>query len=779
MVVGATALWIGSLNARGREAQQHLVAARAAVSGGATGLIGGASPPTGGTVVEPATQLASACAEAAAADTLLSDVTGQVQTIMPIVDALRSVPGVGSRARSQTAALETGTQLAAAGTALCDGMQPVTDLLRQSEQGGVSGKGSTRALIQALMAARPKLVEATDRLDMMLASINSVTDADLDDSARASMSQLRAKLPETVQMLRDMTSFLDLLGGQGARRFLLVSQNPDELRATGGYIGSAGVVEVADGSVRLVEYGTSRVYDTPPDLRAITPQPFATYLGNYWELAGANWWASFPDVARQLAYFYSLARPDQHIDGVVALDQFGLQRLLEVLGPVDVPEYSEKVGAEDLQAALDRHVHAGDGSLANEVGRKQFTAALSTAVLDRVLNAPRPYMPGLLHAVGAALDEQHLLVSVTDATAAAVLARRHWDGSLLPAAHDALLVVDTEVVGSKQSQAIKRDVDYRVELGGPTGPRATATLTYTNVSQPRPNVFYLADYRTFVRLYGPSGATLASSDGFAGPVTASQECGRAVFGGEVSIPQGTTVKVRMSYDLPASAAGADGYDLVLQNQPGVPPGQVSVTVSEPSLRSANVVVESSPGRNYHWRLAAEGPAMFGEASLGEPSPGGCGIPLVSAAPIAPPVWLDIPDARISAEIVDLGIGADGVMEPPPTPDVVGWYRMSARAGQPGNSVLSGHVDWGKNTAVFWGLRNLQPDEPILLRGSDGVQHRYVVEWNRVFARTDPATPDIVAGSRESILTLITCDGMYDRSIRDYSDRRVVRAVLSD
>jgi sortase (surface protein transpeptidase) len=141
--------------------------------------------------------------------------------------------------------------------------------------------------------------------------------------------------------------------------------------------------------------------------------------------------------------------------------------------------------------------------------------------------------------------------------------------------------------------------------------------------------------------------------------------------------------------------------------------------------------------------------------------------------------LDIPDARISAEIVDLGIGADGVMEPPPTPDVVGWYRMSARAGQPGNSVLSGHVDWGKNTAVFWGLRNLQPDEPILLRGSDGVQHRYVVEWNRVFARTDPATPDIVAGSRESILTLITCDGMYDRSIRDYSDRRVVRAVLSD
>src|SRR6185295_19866811 len=142
-------------------------------------------------------------------------------------------------------------------------------------------------------------------------------------SARAGVDALRARLPALVQTLRDTTALLDLLGAQGERRFLLISQNPDELRATGGYIGSAGVISVADGSVRLLEYGSSRLYDTPADRRAITPAPFNTYLGGYWVLAGANWWASFPDVARQLAYFYTLARPEQHLDGVVALDQFG------------------------------------------------------------------------------------------------------------------------------------------------------------------------------------------------------------------------------------------------------------------------------------------------------------------------------------------------------------------------------------------------------------------------------------------------------------------------
>jgi hypothetical protein len=774
VIVGAT-WWVASLNSRGREGQQHLLAARTALSGGVTGLLGD-STPTSGSDVAPATQLANACAEAAAADALLSDVGGQVQTVMPLVDALGSVPGVGTRTRSQAAALETGTQLAAAGTALCAGMQPLTELL-VAEQSTATGSGSARAAIQALLTARPKLVEASDRLEKMLKSLSTISDADLDDSTRLAMGSLRSKLPELVRTLRDSTSLLDLLGSRGARRFLLVSQNPDELRATGGYIGSAGVVEVADGNVRLLEYGSSRAYDTPPDRRAITPQPFAVYLGDYWELAGANWWASFPDVARQLAYFYTLARPDQHIDGVVALDQVGLQRLLEVLGPVEVVEYSESVGAADLQAALDRHVHAGDTS--DEAGRKQFTAALSTAVLNRVLNAPRPLVPGLVRAVRTALDQQHLLVSVSDSDAAAVLARRHWDGSLLPTAQDGLLVVDTEVVGSKQSQSIRRDTDYRVDLVSPAGPRASATITYTNLSSPQPNVFYLPDYRTFVRLYGPSGATLSSSEGFAGPVMASQECGRAVFGSEVLIPQGATVQVRLTYELPTTVVGVDGYDLVAQHQPGVPPGRLSVSVNRSNAQAATVSVESTPGRNYHWRLSSEGAGEFGEAPLPEPAAGGCGIPLVSAAPIAAPAWVEIPGAHVSASVIDLGVGADGAMESPPTPDVVGWYRMSARAGQPGNSVFSGHVDWGHNTAVFWGLRNLSPNDAILLRGSDGVQHRYVVEWNRVFARTDPTTSGIVGASKASILTLITCDGVYDQSIRDYLDRRVVRAVLSE
>jgi sortase (surface protein transpeptidase) len=467
------------------------------------------------------------------------------------------------------------------------------------------------------------------------------------------------------------------------------------------------------------------------------------------------------------------------VDGVVALDQFGLERLLEVLGPVDVREYAERVGADNLQASLDRYVHAGDGN--DELGRKQFTAALSAAVLDGVLDAPRSKLPAMIRAVRRALDEQHLLVAVWDPEAADLLARRRWNGALIPAARDALMVVDTDIVASKQGQSVSRDVAYSVDLGGGVPPHARTVVTYTNRSHrlERPNVSYVPEYRTFVRIYAPSGAELLASRGFADQVTAHDECGRAVFGGQVIIPEGTTVSVQLDYVLPTSVQDADGYDLLVQQQPGVPPGSLSITVNRPTGPAVTIRRDNASGFHYHWRSADQSDPTLVDRPLPGSAPAGCGIQPSEAIPLARPTWLEIPKAGIAAPVIELGVDGAGAMETPPTPDVIGWYRTSARAGQPGNSVFTGHVDWGTSTAVFWGLRYLEPDDPIIVRGEDGIDHHYVVQWNRRFARDDPSALALVRASTGSSLTLITCDGVYDRAARDYSDRRIVKAVLDE
>lgn len=722
-------------------------------------------------------RLASVCADVASADVALRDVSGQVQSIGPLLSAVEALPGVGERARSEAGALAAGTDLASAGTTLCQGLGPLSSLVTSAD--GATG-GTATDTLGSLVAARPALLEAADKLQRLQASLDAMpSGAGLDEASQQNVAALRRSAPALIQGLRDGATLLDLLGGQGTRRFLVVSQNPDELRATGGYIGSVGVLETESGRVRLVRYRSSRAFDTPRELRVVPPTSFAPYLGTgYWHLAGANWWPSFPDSARQIESFYQLSVPDEPVDGVVALDQVGMAHLLAALGPVTVADYGETVSADTVQAALDRHLHLQHDD--DEDVRKAFTGALASAVLQRALAAPRAALPDLVQAVRRSLDEQHLLIFANRSDVARVLAARRWDGGLLPSDGDYLMLVESDIAGTKDSQLVTRDAQYQVDLAAPDGPRAHLAITYVNTAPQanRPSLPTSPVYRTLLRVFAPAEAVLTGAHGFAAAAQAGQECARAVFSGEVTVPAGERAEVALDYRLPAAAVGPDGYHLVVQQQPGVPPGQLALTVRSAARPAATATLPDEPGHHAHWRLSGgENPALEAQP-LPQPSSSDCGLAPVPAAKIAAPVQLAIPSIGLAAPIVELGVGDDGVIEAPETPDVVGWYRPSARAGQPGNSVMSGHVDWGTRTAVFWDLRRLQPGDEILVSGADEVAHRYVVEWNEAFPAGGAPVERLVGGSTDTVLTLITCDGIYDHSAKDYSNRRAVRARLT-
>ena len=69
----------------------------------------------------------------------------------------------------------------------------------------------------------------------------------------------------------------------------------------------------------------------------------------------------------------------------------------------------------------------------------------------------------------------------------------------------------------------------------------------------------------------------------------------------------------------------------------------------------------------------------------------------------------IPNAKVDAPLVTLGIDANGVMESTKNATDVAWYNFSARPGTAGNAVFSGHVDYHDvGEAVFWNLRDLHP-----------------------------------------------------------------------
>lgn len=140
--------------------------------------------------------------------------------------------------------------------------------------------------------------------------------------------------------------------------------------------------------------------------------------------------------------------------------------------------------------------------------------------------------------------------------------------------------------------------------------------------------------------------------------------------------------------------------------------------------------------------------------------------------------LRVPSLGVNAIMIDLGVDQDGVMEVPLEAQTVAWYRFTSRPGEPGNTLLGGHITWGGVTAVFRYLEEMEAGDVVIIDTPDGESLRYVVReawWAEPYEQSDVRR---VIGSRsgEETVTLFTCGGIWDTDAREYSHRRVVTAV---
>lgn len=140
------------------------------------------------------------------------------------------------------------------------------------------------------------------------------------------------------------------------------------------------------------------------------------------------------------------------------------------------------------------------------------------------------------------------------------------------------------------------------------------------------------------------------------------------------------------------------------------------------------------------------------------------------------VRLMIPTAKVNAPLQIKGVNARNEMENPDGKDNVAWYNFTAKPGFGSNAVFSGHVDWFTGEqGVFWYLRDLKGGEEIALKLSDGTELKYRVVQTDLYDSATAPVAEIVGPTPKDMVTLITCEGTFSRTVQEYDKRRVVRA----
>ncbi|RIK45058.1 MAG: hypothetical protein DCC57_16950 [Chloroflexi bacterium] len=363
-----------------------------------------------------------------------------------------------------------------------------------------------------------------------------------------------------------------LLGMYGAQTYLLLVQNNQELRATGGFISAVGQVTINQGRIEGLEIADSYTVARNDVDHPRSPEPQERYMGiPLVFLRDANWSPDFPTTALLARSLYA-QDAGVPVDGVATIDLRAVQLLVGALGPLEVEGADEPVtGAnivEQVQRFWDQPLET-DLTIENAgqewwKQRKDFMPILAQAALGRLQSGH--FNPlALADAAEASLAERAVQVWMVDEDAAERLAALGWDGGLhpLPGA-DYVALVDTNMGYNKVNAVLKR-------------------ATYTDMVE--------RCYFNYVRLYVPGGSELVSVDGVEADSASSQagERGTQVFAGYFVQEPGSEHTVIFRYRLPPEITPT-AYRLVVQRQSGS--GPLPLTVQAGDTRFATTLVEA-------------------------------------------------------------------------------------------------------------------------------------------------------------------------------------------
>jgi LPXTG-site transpeptidase (sortase) family protein len=165
-------------------------------------------------------------------------------------------------------------------------------------------------------------------------------------------------------------------------------------------------------------------------------------------------------------------------------------------------------------------------------------------------------------------------------------------------------------------------------------------------------------------------------------------------------------------------------------------------------------------------------AGFGRSVLDDVQPANAPAP-PPLVPARPPTHFQIPSIG-----VDAGVEHVPFLAVPQDPSKVAWFRTGPAPGEAGAAVFDGHLDWTTGPAVFWHLRDVKVGDQLIVSGESTPPLTFVVTEVDVVsaASTPPAWLYATDGPPE--LTLITCEGIYNRASGfGYNDRLLVRSAL--
>lgn len=512
-------------------------------------------------------------------------------------DAARVVPVLAPNLRAVRALADIGKELAHNGEVVTADVVPENLVV-------VDGKMP----LDEIERITPTLQKGADTLEESLARLKNVSrEPYLLGSVRETIDTVRRELKRAATEARNTATAAELapaiFGANGEeRRYLLVVQNPAEVRGTGGLIGSFGILTTKDGEIevgRLLRTSAwNQAMDAAADPTYVAPQDYVRRYAQFLpetNLQSVNLSPHFPTVGGVLASLTEEAGLGD-VDGVIAVDPAGLAAILQLTGPVPVAGWPTEISANNVVGITLRDAYA---AFARTPERADFLGDVAQVVVDEATNGELGEPAKVAQVLGEAAHQGHLQLAFTRKQEQRLVENLRVAGRMVRGG-DVLHVTDANLAGNKLDFYLKRDLDYRVEVAPDAAGRgadATGSLkvrlenTAPKTGLPRivagpyegapPGQYAEGENVTYLSVYNPLDLVESKLDGEPVAMTTNEELGTNVYSTVVRVnaQQGRTVELDLAGRL---RVGRDGwYVLEIGRQPTVNDDRARISVSVP------------------------------------------------------------------------------------------------------------------------------------------------------------------------------------------------------
>jgi hypothetical protein len=524
---------------------------------------------------------------------------GQLDDLLahdPLIGLLRDAPLVGTQIHGADDLVAAGDDVVSAADAL---LGVGREFLAARDAGG----DPMPRLVALMQQAAPAVDQAQRLLSDAQQHVDAVPDGLLGPIIDG-RDELRDRLDRFLPLLTQYAAADDylpsLLGADGERRYLVLAEDPAELRPTGGFMGTYGILSIDNGAIST-DFHDIYDLDLKPGISYVEPPPDLKdhLLGQYsWQLADANWSPDYPTSAQEALTLYTHESGDSNIDGVIVLTTYAIDKLLTLTGPVTVPEYGVTVHpGETLFVALANTRQAQTPG----VDRKAFLDYLADQLLQAIRALPASKWQDALGVLDEIRTERQAMVWLTDPQLQAHVVEAGWDGAVRQDAGDFLMSVDSNVAPvGKLNAIVGRQLDFTAQIDAVGNAHDSLQVTWTNpfLSGVGPNFDTMRAIQkdfgilgNFTRIVVPERSRLESVSGGSTltPVNSLEsegtEAGRDWFGVYLMVPPGQASLdwqwISPYVAIPPTGGGLATYSLVVQKQPGTEADPLSVTVQLP------------------------------------------------------------------------------------------------------------------------------------------------------------------------------------------------------